>query len=218
MGSQSERKLGAMAVAVNAATKIQAVFRGWSLREANEERKELYWVTLCHLHQAPWEKGWSAPVCMRFMVAELGWDGVENDLLYRLLTELDATRFWDEYWAPIMDDDERVFLFKDDDSIEEAMDSIRLYIKRFNAASKIQAVFRGAMLRARLAPPESGEGLNLDDNGFDEGHPHWGQWMPSINLWIQQCECQKFTRWWDASKRVWRIDTSEAMYERFVGK
>lgn len=219
-----------------AATKIQAVFRGWSLREANEAMKGLYSAILLSVHVAPWERGRPDPVCMREMVYALGWDGVENDPLYSLLTELQETGYWNHNWAPLMDDNERVHLFTSEDAeeIEPAMDAISVYIKRFNAASKIQAVSRGFLRRQYFnfseavrinpndytdnAPPDSVEGLKLDDCGHVEGHPNWRKWIPNLNLWVYQCDCQILTWWWDSSKRVWVRDTTSAFFERFEGK
>ena len=198
-----------------AATKIQAVFRGWSARDAYEARKEWYEEILCQVHLAPTERGRPDPVCMRFMVDVCGVDVVNKDPLYSLLTELEETGYWDHNWAPLTDDNDREHLFTWGEDVEEigpAMDAIRVYIERFNAASKIQAAFRGATLRA---PPDSSEGLELDDYGFVEGHLHWGQWIHSPVLgyrWIYIYEFQNFIRWWDASKRVWVKDTVEAIW------
>ena len=61
------------------------------------------------------------------------------------------------------------------------------------------------------APPDSGEGLKLDDYGHVEGHPNWGQWIHRLNLWIHQTNCPCEWRW-DASKRVWVKDTVEAIW------
>jgi len=120
--------------------------------------------------------------------------------------------------------------------IEQIM--VKEKAKRFKieaeAATKIQAVFRGAMTRedtnfseaVRInpndfpdnTPPDSGEGLNLDYYGVVEGHPNWGSWRPNLNQWVYQCPSQILTWWWDSSKRVWVRDTTSAFFERFKGK
>ena len=65
------------------------------------------------------------------------------------------------------------------------------------------------------APPDSLEGLTLDDYGMVDGHIHWGQWMSNLNLWVHQCDTQIYTWWWDASDRVWLRDTTDAVFDRF---
>ena len=190
---------------------------------ATKIRKEKPWLyqnALHMLHQVI-EGPLADPLCMREMVDQLGWDGVKNDPLYSLLTELQFTGYWYHNWTPMDDDgkkisyEDREFLFTSEDAeeIEPAMDAISVYIKRFNAASKIQAVFRGAMTRSLLAPPDSSEGLELDDYGMVEGHPHWGAWIPRLNRWVYQSNNSHLSdRWWDSSKRVWVRDTHEALW------
>ena len=98
-----------------------------------KEKTWLYQKALNMLH-ATLESPVAAPLCMREMVYELGWDGVDNDPLYSLLTELQDTGYWYHNWAPY--DEDREYLFTDYvadvDEIEPAMDAIRVYIKRFN--------------------------------------------------------------------------------------
>ena len=69
------------------------------------------------------------------------------------------------------------------------------------------------------APPDSSEGLTLNRYLMVDGHPEWGQWIHSPVLgyrWIYIHEAtQNFVRWWDASKRVWVINTHEAVFDRF---
>ena len=211
---------------------------------ATKIRKEKPWLyqNALHMLHTTLEGPSADPLCMREMVDQLGWDDVKNDPLYSLLTELQETGYWYHNWAPMdnngkkisYEDREFLFNFEDAEEIEPAMDAIRVYIKRFNAASKIQAVFRGAMTRVDTdfsesvrinpndlpdnTPPDSGEGLNLDYYGVVEGHPYWGSWRPNLNRWVYQCPSQILTWWWDSSKRVWVRDTTSAFFERFEGK
>ena len=66
------------------------------------------------------------------------------------------------------------------------------------------------------APPDSGEGLELDDYGSVEGHPYWGQWIPELNLWVMVCSQDAEYWYWDAEERVWIKD--ESIYDILHGK
>ena len=118
------------------ATKIQSVFRGWSIREWNSRVKQNCWFyaeALGMVHTPFHREDGMCPqaYCLLYLEDVLGLDVVENDPVYCLLEELEHTGYWWNNWAPSKDDDERVYLFKDDDSLEEAMDAIRVHIKKF---------------------------------------------------------------------------------------
>ena len=204
---------------------------------ASKIRKENLWLyqnALDMVHTSFYKDDGMCPqaYCLRYLEVVLGLNAVENDPLFSLLEKLEDTGYWWNNWAPYMDDDEREYLFKDEDSLEEAMDAIRVYIKRFYAASKIQAVFRGFLTREDTefrgfinpndwldnAPPDSLEGLEFGYYGTVESHLNWGQWLPNLNHWVHQCSSQIYTWWWDFVRGEWVRDTTEAVFERFEGK
>jgi len=96
-------------------------------------REDVYRNALHMLHVTLEGSPLAAPLCMRYMVEQWGWKVADNDPLYRLLNVLDGTWYWQYNWAPYMDDEERLYLFKNNDAeeIRPAVDAIHAYIKRF---------------------------------------------------------------------------------------
>ena len=99
------------------------------------------------------------------------------------------------------------------------------------AATKIQAVFRGAVSRKWTKweqltpndyldniPPDSLEGLTFDEYGYVKGHSNWGCWTRELNRWVMVCSQDLDYWYWDATNRVWVRDTTSAFFEHFEGK
>ena len=66
------------------------------------------------------------------------------------------------------------------------------------------------------SPPDSLEGLAFDKYGTVEGHPNWGAWTPSLNLWVSVCIQDMCFWYWQAEVRLWVKD--DTIFEKQHGK
>jgi len=108
-----------------------------------KKRHEMYMESVYHntmtmLHLCIYTPG-GCPDCIWYMEEVLGRDGAKKDAVYGMLNELWDVGYWDDNWAPLMDDVERRYLFDFASlDIEYAVLQCRTYILDHHKATRLR--------------------------------------------------------------------------------